>query len=192
MSQDVFILLFRGINIGGNKIVRMETLREVLAEAGFGSVATYIQSGNVVLTSEKDESAIAATVEAAFPKAFGFTSHPTVRSLDTWRRMIADNPFAAAAQDGKRVHAVLLDGTPSEEAVQALRALATTERMELREGVLYLHTPDGFGRSKVAGALDKVLQVPLTARNWNTVLKLQEMAENRGEDESTEGQRPRR
>jgi uncharacterized protein (DUF1697 family) len=179
MSHDVFIVLFRGINIGGNKIVRIKTLRKVLAEAGFGSVATYIQSGNVVLTSEKDESAIAAIVEAAFPEAFGFASHATVRSLDTWRRMIADNPFATAAQDGKRVHAVFLDAPPSEEAVQALRALATTERMELREGVLYLHTPDGFGRSKVAGALDKVLKVPLTARNWNTVLKLQEMAEGR-------------
>lgn len=182
MSHDIFILLFRGINVGGSKIVRMETLRRVLAEAGFGSVATYIQSGNVVLTSEKDESTIAAIVDAAFPKAFGFASHPTVRSLDTWRRMIADNPFAAAAQDGKRVHAALLDGTPSDEAVQALRALATTERTELREGVLYLHTPDGFGRSKVARALDNVLKVPLTVRNWNTVLKLQEMAEGQPQE----------
>jgi uncharacterized protein (DUF1697 family) len=61
--------------------------------------------------------------------------------------------------------------------VRALEALATTERLELKDAVLYLYTPDGFGRSRVAEALDKTLKVPLTARNWNTVLKLQEMAE---------------
>jgi uncharacterized protein (DUF1697 family) len=72
---------------------------------------------------------------------------------------------------------VLLDGVPSPEALQALQALATTERIEVRDGVLYLDTPEGFGRSKVAEMLDRVLKVPLTSRNWNTVLKLHELAE---------------
>jgi len=176
VNERVFILLFRGINVGGNKIIRMETLRQALTEAGFGGVATYIQSGNVVLASDKDESAISALVDDVFTRTFGFSSRPTIRSLETWRRVVADNPFTEA-QDGRQVHAVLLDGTPADEAIQALRALATTERIELRDDVLYLDTPDGFGRSKVAAAFDKALKVPLTARNWNTVLKLQELAE---------------
>ena len=177
MSERVFILLFRGINVGGNKIIRMETLRKVLVESGFHGVATYIQSGNVVLDSDKDEGAIPALVGTAFAAAFGFSSRPTVRSLANWRRLVADNPFAEAAQDGKQLHAVLLDGVPTADAVRALEALATTERIDVQDGVLYLHTPDGFGRSKVAGALDKTLKVPLTERNWSTVLKLWEMAE---------------
>jgi uncharacterized protein (DUF1697 family) len=178
MSQSVFILLFRGINVGGNKIVRMEKLREMLTEAGFGNVATYIQSGNVILTSDRRAEEIAATVEDVFPTAFGFSSRPTVRSREAWLGMIAENPFETVMQDGRQVHAVVLDEAPTEAAVQSLRALASTESIELHGGVLYLHTPDGFGRSEVAKALDKTLKVPLTARNWNTVLKLQEIAEN--------------
>jgi uncharacterized protein (DUF1697 family) len=177
MSQRSFILLFRGINVGGNKIVRMELLRKVLTEAGFGNVASYIQSGNVVLTSDMDEGAILASVELVFAATFGFSSRPTIRSVETWHRIIAENPFAEAAANGKQVHAVLLDGVPSPVALQALQALATTERIEVRDGVLYLDTPEGFGRSKVAEMLDRVLKVPLTSRNCNTVLKLHELAE---------------
>ncbi len=99
-------------------------------------------------------------------------------SLDAWNRIVDENPFAKATDIGKRVHAVILGGKPNAEAVEALRALATTEEIELTDGVLYLHTPDGFGTSKVSPALDKLLKVPLTARNWNTVLKLQGMAES--------------
>ncbi len=72
---------------------------------------------------------------------------------------------------------MLLDATPASTALDALRALSTTEGIELRDDVLYLHTPDGFGTSEVAKSLDKLLKVPLTARNWNTVLKLKEMAD---------------
>lgn len=178
MSQSVFVVLFRGINVGGNRVVRMEALRGALTEAGFGNVTTYIQSGNVVLTWEgADADAVADRVEQAFAQAAGFSSRPSVRSLARWQALIAENPFPEAEQDGKQVHAVLLDAEPPPEALEALRAFAATERIEVREGVLYLHTPDGFGRSRVAESLDRALKVPLTARNWNTVLKLQAMAE---------------
>jgi uncharacterized protein (DUF1697 family) len=178
--SSVHILLFRGINVGGNKIVRMETLRRVLTDAGFEGVTTYIQSGNVVFRSDLDQTSILATVETVFEPAFGFTSRPSVRNLETWRLLIADNPFTP--EEGRQVHAVILDAAPAAGAIDLLRNLASTEQMELLDGVLYLHTPDGFGRSEVAKALDKVLKVPWTARNWNTVLKLREMAEALGSD----------
>ncbi len=173
---NVFILLFRGINFGGNKIVRMETLRNVLLEAGFKDAKTYIQSGNVVLSSDGDANTLIATIERIFPATFGFSSRPTVRSLEAWQQLIADNPFANAPDLGQRLHAVLLDSSPTDAAVDALIALATTERIALGDGVLYLHTPDGFGTSKVAAMLDRLLKVPCTARNWNTVLRLEAMA----------------
>jgi uncharacterized protein (DUF1697 family) len=176
VSKTVYILLFRGINVGGNKIVRMELLRKMLAELGFENVATYIQSGNVVLTSDKAAAEVTKAIEGAFPQAFGFSSRPTVRSLAEWQRVIDEDPFAQVRGEGKQMHAVFLDQQPSEAAVDGLKALASTEEMVLAKGVLYLYTPDGFGRSKVAEALDKVLRVPLTARNWNTVLKLAAMA----------------
>ena len=175
-----FIVLFRGINVGGNKIVRMELLREMLGNLGFKNVASYIQSGNVVLTSDKPAAEVTKAIEDAFSKAFGFSSRPTVRSLAEWQRVIDEDPFAQVRNEGRQMHAVFLDEQPSEAAVEGLKALASTEEMVLADGVLYLYTPDGFGRSKVAVALDKVLKVPLTARNWNTVLKLAEMAETAG------------
>jgi len=175
-----FIVLFRGINVGGNKIVRMELLREMLRNLGFKNVASYIQSGNVVLTSDKPAAEVTKAIEDAFSKAFGFSSRPTVRSLAEWQRVIDEDPFAQVRNEGRQMHAVFLDEQPSEAAVEGLKALASTEEMVLADGVLYLYTPDGFGRSKVAVALDKVLKVPLTARNWNTVLKLAEMAETAG------------
>jgi uncharacterized protein (DUF1697 family) len=177
MAESVYILLFRGINVGGNKIVRMEALRKALTDAGFGNVATYIQSGNVVLTSDLEPNAITKMVESAFDTAFGFSSRPTVRSLAEWQHVVEANPFDGVFEEGRRLHAVLLDAEPAPDSVEALRALVTSEDIELRDGVLYLHTPDGFGRSEVAKSLDKLLKVPLTARNWNTVLKLQQMGE---------------
>lgn len=182
MSDTVFIVLFRGINVGGSKVAKMETLRSVLAKAGFGNVATYIQSGNVVLTSDRSAEKVAAIVEKVFAEAFGFSSRVTVRPASAWQRLIAENPFPQGADDPKRLHAVLLDGVPPPDAAARLQEKATaTERFVLSEDVLYLFTPDGFGTSKLAEALDRVLRVPLTARNWRTVLTLMEMAGKAGQ-----------
>lgn len=181
MSPAVFIVLFRGINVGGNKVAKMETLRGALAGAGFGDVATYIQSGNVVLISDRTASEVATAVETVFSETFGFFARVSVRTAEEWRRLVDDNPFPQAAEDPRRLHAVLLDGTPAPDVAERLREKASaTERFVVGEGVLYLFTPDGFGTSKLAEALDKVLKVPLTARNWRTVLTLMAMADKAG------------
>src|SRR5262245_3850094 len=132
MASNVFILLFRGINVGGNKIVKMETLRKVLGEAGFGNVATYIQSGNVVLTSEQDVDAVISTVTKTFDATFGFSSRPSIRSAAQLQRVIDDNPFPEI-DAGNRLHAVFLDGVPAAEAITGLEALAGTERLVLKD-----------------------------------------------------------
>lgn len=178
MNTDVFIVLFRGINVGGNKVAKMQTLRAALDKAGFGDVATYIQSGNVVLTSEKTASGVADGVETMFSETFGFFARVSVRTAREWRRLVDDNPFPQAAEDPRRLHAVLLDGMPAADVAERLRDKATaTERFVIGEGVLYLFTPDGFGTSKLAEALDRLVKVPLTARNWRTVLTLMQMAD---------------
>ncbi len=177
--MTTYIVLFRGINVGGSKVARMETLRKALQDAGFGGVQTYIQSGNVVLTSSLSEGEIASTIEKLFLATFGFASRPTVRSEEAWHRVIEKNPFPDAAE-GRQVHAVVLDAAPKDGAIEALRALASTEQLVLEGSVLFLYTPDGFGRSKVAEQLDRLLNVPWTARNWNTVRTLQEMAAKAG------------
>ena len=111
-----YIVLFRGINVGGNKIVRMELLRQMLTGLGFDNVATYIQSGNVVLNSAASPAGVTPAIEDAFPGTFGFTSRPTVRSFEEWERVIGEDPFAGARTDGKQVHAVFVDEQPAATA----------------------------------------------------------------------------
>jgi uncharacterized protein (DUF1697 family) len=171
-----YIALFRGINVGGNKIVKMETLRTVLAMAGFGDVRTYVQSGNVIFTSDQTARRVAETITELFPRTFGFPSRVTIRSADEWNCMVNKNAYPQALDDPKTLHAVIMDDDPTDASLIELAKKANdTEEFTVRNRVLYLYTPEGFGTSKLAEALDKVLKVPLTSRNWRTVLTLQNM-----------------
>lgn len=87
--MTIYIVLFRGINVGGSKKVKMETLRNVLVEAGFEGVKTYVQSGNVVLRSNKTARQIAETISGIFSKTFSFESRVSIRNIDEWNCMIA-------------------------------------------------------------------------------------------------------
>jgi len=175
--MTVYIALFRGINVGGNKPVKMEALRSALEGAGFADVKTYIQSGNVVFRSNQTARRIETIISETFSTNFGFDSRVSVRSIDEWNCMIAKNPYPLGKDNPKSVHAVILDDDPTDVALSECDGLARqSESFTLRNRVLYLYTPEGFGTSKLAGALDKVLKVPLTARNWRTVLALQEIA----------------
>lgn len=175
--MTTYIVLLRGINVGGNKVVKMQTLRTMLIKAGFTDVKSYIQSGNLVLTSNQTARRVGETISSLFPTTFGFESRVSIRNIDEWNCMIAKNPYPEAGEIPKSLHAVILDDDPTDAALAEFEAKAgDTDSFTLRNRVLYLYTPDGFGTSKLALSLDKVLKVPLTARNWRTVQTLQEMA----------------
>ncbi len=158
MSTHPYAVLFRGINVGGNKLAPMKSLREALTAAGFGQVQSYIQSGNVVLTAAATAEEVQAHIAAVFERTFGFSSRPTVRTLAPWQALQTACPFPHATAEPKSLHAVLLDAEPSEAARQALQSRATTgEQLVYAPGVLYLHTPGGFGRSEVAAQLARTV-----------------------------------
>ena len=97
---------------------------------------------------------------------------------EEWAALVAANPFPEAVEVPKFLHAAVLAGVPPEGAVEKLRESAGEgERIEVVGRVAYLHTPNGFGRSKLAEKFDKGIGVANTARNWNTVMKLLEMAD---------------
>ena len=97
--------------------------------------------------------------------------------MNEWDDLIARNPFAKAARTAPpTVHAALLDRAPRVEDIERVRACAVKgEGIEVIENVAYLHTPHGFGRSKMAEKFDAWIGVTNTARTWNTVLKLAEL-----------------
>jgi uncharacterized protein (DUF1697 family) len=172
----VYILLFRGV--GGATQLPTGPLRAALSEAGFGNVATYINSGNAVLTSDWPAERVLAEVAEICTRRFGFRKDIHARTREEWAELIARNPFPEATAAPTTLHAAVLAQEPKPEHVEALCALAEGgDRIAVAGRVAYLHTPDGFGTSRLAARFDKGLGVANTARNWNTVRRLMELAD---------------
>ena len=175
MKPTVYLILFRGV--GGKTQLPIQMLREKLTEAGFENVATYINSGNAIVRSRISRKKVIATVAELCRTQFGFDKAIFAPTLAEWDDLIARNPFAkAAANAPTTVHAALLESAPRAEHVERVRACAVKgEAIKVIDRVAYVHTPHGFGRSKMAEKFDKWIGVTNTARNWNTVLKLAEL-----------------
>lgn len=176
-AVTVYILLFRGV--GGKTQLPTQPLRAALTALGFDNVGTYINSGNACLKTSMPRAEVLRLTREVCAEKFAFTKDIYAVSLPEWRKLIANNPFPAAAQSTpKFVHAAVLAKKPDPKNLTALRAQAVPgEAIEVVDKVAYLHTPFGFGTSKLAENFDKGIGVPNTARNWNTVLKLLELAD---------------
>lgn len=171
----VYIVLFRGV--GGKTQLPVAPLREKLALAGFENVATYINSGNAVVRSALPRREVVEKVAEICAREFAFDKAIYAVARAKWTALIANNPFPDAVDVPKFLHAAILDGDPPEERLAALRDLAGEgDRLAVVNRVAYLHTPGGLSQSKLGEKFDKGIGVPNTARNWNTVLKLAELA----------------
>jgi uncharacterized protein (DUF1697 family) len=172
------VVLLRGVNLGHRNRVAMPTLREALEDAGFDDVQTYVQSGNVVLSSGLTPAKVAAKCRRTIDESFGIDVEVLVRSRAELASIVKRDPLAAVAKDPKRYQVTFLAAKPKRGVVERLEKLATgNERLAAHGRELYAWHPDGVGRSKLATALaSKSLGVPATARNWATVTKLLELA----------------
>ena len=175
--MTTFIALIRGINVGGHKKIKMADVKSLCEKLGLDDVRTHLQSGNVVFrTSKTDRAKLASDIE----KALGLDARVILRSAAELRKAIEANPMLADAQSKPSGFIVMfLDGKPAANAMQSLRdAYAGPEEMQLHGAELYIRYGDDMGRSKLTNALiERRLGVAGTARNWNTVTKLLEMAE---------------
>lgn len=173
------VALFRGINVGGNHQVNMTKLKALHESLGLQNVVTYIQSGNVVFHSaEADSAQIQRQIEASFEPQFGFHSDVIVRSVDEFNQIVARNPFQGQQnKESNRLVVMFLAARPEDSAQDALRtAYAGPEEIFIIGQEMYIYYPDGMGRSKLTGSfIERKLKTVGTARNWNTVLHLQEM-----------------
>ncbi len=175
-SKTVYIVLFRGV--GGATQLPTAPLREALSAAGFERVATYINSGNAVVRSALAREKVIAKVVKICKEQFAFEKAIFAPTLREWGKLIANNPFPQAMDAPKFLHAALLAERPSAANVKSLKAFAKPDEwLAVVGNVAYLHTPSAFGTSKLAEKFDKGVGVVNTARNWNTVRKLHELAE---------------
>jgi uncharacterized protein (DUF1697 family) len=188
------VALLRGINVGGRNKVPMAELREVVASLGHTGVTTYIQSGNVLFsTAETDSAKLAGALESAIEDRFGLWSSVVVLSRDELAEVLAANPYPDEPNP-RLVHVVFLNAEPPRDlldritvATAAATAKGSRDTVQPAGRALYVHTPDGFGKSELAQNLFRIVTPPskqkknpalaATARNWATATKLLSMCE---------------
>lgn len=170
--MTAMVALLRGINVGGKGKLPMTQLREMVEGCGFGDVATYIQSGNVVFRSpDADTASAAAAIAAAVAAGSDVTTSVVVRTADELASVVADSPFLARGEDEGHLHVVFLGPDDEPPLPDDPDAFAPDEAVRVGSEV-HLFLPQGVGRSKLAAKVGRVG----TARNWRTTLTLLEMA----------------
>jgi uncharacterized protein (DUF1697 family) len=177
---DRYTAWLRGINVGGKNKLPMKQLVGVFEAAGCTNVRTYIQSGNVVLhASPTVARRLSTVIEAAITDTFGFASPVILRSASALRRAADENPFLARGIPSEQVYLALLRDAPKAERIAALDpARSPGDAFEVVGDHLYLHLPNGVGKSKLTNAyFDRALATVSTIRNWRTILAVLDLAE---------------
>jgi uncharacterized protein (DUF1697 family) len=157
----------------------MAELRELFTQAGFDDVRTYVQSGNVVLSSDAEPKALEGESERLIADRFGFDVDVIARTRGELAAVVKRNPLGDVALDPKRYQVSFLASELDAEVVDKLASVAApTERVVAFGRELYAWHPEGVARSKLWGRLaGSGLGVKATARNWTTVSTLLEMAD---------------
>jgi uncharacterized protein (DUF1697 family) len=179
--MPVVISLLRGVNVGGHNKIKMEALRALYESIGLRNPQTYVQSGNVVFsTKDTDLAQLAKRIENAIERSFGFRPAVIVRTLSELRDVVARNPFAARnGIEPSKLLVNFLPIDPGQEARDKVLMINTDpEELRIDGRELYIYFPNGMARPKLSFAvIDRALKTSGTGRNWNSVMKLLEMAE---------------
>jgi uncharacterized protein (DUF1697 family) len=178
--MTTYVGVLRAINLGSHNKIAMSDLRAMLEKMGFEDPRTLILSGNIVFKSASSScDRVEKLLEEASTKHLGVTTDYFVRSAKEWQGIIAANPFPKEAKnDPARLVMMCLRDAPTTAQVKALQdAIKGREIVKAKGKHAYFVYPDGQGRSRLTiQMIEKALGTRGTARNWNTVLKLGELA----------------
>lgn len=175
VSTDKWVALLRGVNVGGGNKVPMADLRGLCERLGWEDVRSYIASGNLVFRSEGDAAALAHTLRTEMADAMGVNVPVLVLPAATVAMALADCPFRP--EKGNQCHAFFLWSEPQVDWAAYAAHRIPSEELAVGGRVAWLHTPEGFGHSKLAEKLGKVITgTDMTGRNLNTLAKLVEMS----------------
>lgn len=171
-----YVVLLRGINVGGHNKLPMQAFRDLLETLGCTNVTSYIQSGNAVFDFDRSANGLDEKIAESIEAGFGFRPMVLVLSGEVFRELADSNPYKDEKVDAKFLHIGFLISPASAPDHERLQSLAANkERYTLTESAFYLFAPNGIGRSKLAASVDRCLGVETTGRNWRTVNKLLEM-----------------
>lgn len=175
------IAILRGINVSGQKKIKMADLKALFEGLGFTDVVTYIQSGNVIFNSEvADEPELIKIIEQAITNQYGFDVPVLIRTHENISQIITACPFGEVdlAVAGTKVLLTMLAEIPNEENIQKLMTyVKSPEELVVKNKNVYVHCPNGYGRSKLSNVfIENKLKVQATTRNWKTIHKLKELS----------------
>jgi uncharacterized protein (DUF1697 family) len=179
--MPVIVSMLRGVNVAGHNKIKMEALRALYESLGLRNARTYVASGNVVFrTNAQSLTALAKRIEGAIERDFGFRPRVILRTTSELKHVVVRNPFRTRHSiEPNKLLVMFLESHPAAEALeQALKIKADPEEMHIDGREVYIYFPNGMARPKLSWlTVEKKLKTAGTGRNWNSVIKLLEMAE---------------
>jgi len=180
--METYICMLRGINVSGQKLIKMEDLRLTFEIMGFKNVRTYIQSGNIIFESKESNSEdIENLIKKTILNEYGYDVSVMVKQKKELVEVLENNPLIKSGnEDHSKLHVTFLSDTPLEENLKKIKgADYGSGEFFVSGNTVYLYCPDGYGRTKLSNNFfENKLKVTATTRNWKTVTKLVELSDS--------------
>lgn len=178
--MTTYISILRGINVSGQKIIKMDALKNMYEGLKFKNIKTYVQSGNVIFTdNETDLKKLENKIHKQIELDFGFSVPVIVLTKEILQEIVNSNPFSKAPKNETSfLHVTFLADIPTEydkELVENKKQIG--EEIQLADRAVYLYCPNGYGKTKLNNSfLETHLKVIATTRNWKTTNELLNLA----------------
>jgi uncharacterized protein (DUF1697 family) len=181
--MQTYISLLRGINVTGHRKITMQELRKCYATMGFSNITSYIQSGNVLFTTNQTNRAtLSKTIKEGIAQQFGYNDVSIfIIKPEELQTIITQNPFLKIKDVTlKALYVTFLEKIPQTSYIEAIQAYQTlADRFQIIDNIVYLYCPEGYGKTKLSNNFfENKLKVRATSRNWNSVNKLLALAAN--------------
>ena len=175
--MNKYIVLLRGINVGGNNKLPMAELRTLLTTNGYENVVTYIQSGNIILDSTKSVEKTNEHIKLLIKQQFDYDIPVLTLTSEDIKKCFSENPYLKIEDNIKNLHVTFLKNIPENNLVTTLVINSTNnDTYSISGKTIYLHTPDGYQKTKFSNSqFEKKLKTQATTRNWRTTTKLFEI-----------------
>ncbi len=179
--MPTYISILRGINVSGQKMIKMDNLRKLYEGLNFKNVRTYIQSGNVIFDFKKSSAKVLENlIQKKISGKFGFQVPVMVKNRDEIINVLENNPFVSKRkEDITKLHVTFLSDEPDEVSINKIeKEKFKPDEFIVSSSTVYLFCPNGYGRTKLTNNFfENKFHVVATTRNWKTVNELNRLAE---------------
>lgn len=175
-----YVVFLRGINVGGARKMKMSDLNDLCISLGLKNILTYIQSGNIILESNKIQDVLEREIELKISEQFGFEVVIISRKQQEYERLITANPYCNAQDfDISKCYVCILKQIPIDFKLQELEnGVISEDKFTVMDQNIYIYYKDSYSNSKLNNNFfENKLKIKATTRNWNTILKMKEMLE---------------